>query len=741
MFNVSSSLRRVCWELTDPTIRLEGDDAGVALMQCFQPQLAQFQMHSFQKMVDNMRPTPDDSEFWIEEKLDGERMQMHMIEDDAIPGGKRFGFWSRKAKDYTYLYGSGFEDENGAITRHLKESFDSGVRNLILDGEMITWDPEADIMVPFGTLKTAALSEQRNPFAGNGPRPLYRVFDIIYLNDEALTRYTLRDRHRALERCVTDVHRRFEIHSYTSAHSVEAIEPLLRKVVAEASEGLVLKNPRSVYRLNSRNDDWMKVKPEYMTDFGESLDCVIIGGYYGSGYRGGRLSSFLCGLRVDENQVQKGADPMKCYSFFKVGGGFKAEDYANIRHHTENKWIDWDPKKPPTDYIELAGGDLQLERPDVWIRPSDSVVVSVKAASVGISEAFRTGFTLRFPRFKRLRMDRDWSSSLSIQEFMALKSRVDEETKEKQFMVETRRKVTKRPKKELVIAGDEARLTAPYAGPSTKAFEGLNFCVLSEATKPLKRSKAELEQYIKANGGAIFQSTTAQADVIVVADKKVVKVASLMKSGRQNVVRPRWLFDAVKQCEDDRGRETFLVPFEPGHMFYTVQEDIENIRRNIDEFGDSYARDVDVTELRAICAAMPKDEMGGHFDAEEFLGQMNEHGRDLGLENMKGFMFKGLCMYVNGNERGVDLADLDEQGLRRLSMEDKLKFGLGSVVWDLEDRSITHIIVEGGIETVRDIREVISHRRKLPRIVSFKWVEDSWREGTLLDEEGYAPLG
>jgi DNA ligase 4 len=306
LFNVSSSLRRVCWELTDPSIRLEGDEAGITLMQCFQPQLAQFQMHSFQKMVDNMCPTEDDTEFWIEEKLDGERMQLHLIEDNTIPGGKRFCFWSRKAKDYTYLYGSGFGDENSALTQHIKGAFDPLVRNLILDGEMITWDPESDIMVPFGTLKTAALSEQRNPYQNTGQRPLLRVFDILYLNDEPLTRYTLRDRRRALERVVKDVHRRLEIHQYESAHSAEAIEPLLRKVVAEASEGLVLKNPRSMYRLNSRNDDWMKVKPEYMTEFGESLDCVVIGGYYGSGHRGGRLSSFLCGLRVDQNQVQKG---------------------------------------------------------------------------------------------------------------------------------------------------------------------------------------------------------------------------------------------------------------------------------------------------------------------------------------------------------------------------------------------------------------------------------------------------
>lgn len=254
-------------------------------------------------MVEKMGVTSDDSIFWVEEKLDGERMQMHMTEDDSAVGGKRFAFWSRKAKDYTYLYGSTFEEENSALTRHIKDAFDDKVKNIILDGEMITWDPESDSMVPFGTLKTAALGQQRNPF-GAGIRPLFRVFDCLYVNDKDITKYTLRDRRAALSRCVKDVHRRLEVLAYEEASSANDIEPKLRRVVAESSEGLVLKNPRSRYRLNSRNDDWMKVKPEYMTEFGESLDCVIIGGYYGSGHKGGRLSSFLCGLRVDQNEVQ-----------------------------------------------------------------------------------------------------------------------------------------------------------------------------------------------------------------------------------------------------------------------------------------------------------------------------------------------------------------------------------------------------------------------------------------------------
>lgn len=407
LFNVSSSLRRVCWDLWNPHVRLGDDRESVVLMSCFQPQLAQFQAQSIQVMVNRMGQTEADNQFWVEEKLDGERMQMHMITDSSVEGGKRFAFWSRKAKEYTYLYGNGFEDDNSALTRHLRNAFDDRVDNIILDGEMITWNPEQDLIVPFGTLKTAALAAQKDPFSSTENRPVFKVFDILLLNGQCLTQHTLYDRRKALQAAVKSVHRRLEIHDYTVATNAAEVDDLLRKVVSESSEGLVMKNPRSDYRLNQRNDDWMKVKPEYMNEFGENLDCIIIGAYYGSGHRGGRHSSFLCGLRVDENQVKQGANPMKQYSFFKVGGGMTATDYASIRDKTDGKWKLWNPKKPPAELIELAGGSAQIERPDEWIRPDESVVISVKAASVNMTETFRTGFTLRFPRFTSVRNDRD----------------------------------------------------------------------------------------------------------------------------------------------------------------------------------------------------------------------------------------------------------------------------------------------------------------------------------------------
>ncbi|KAJ5433091.1 DNA ligase 4 [Penicillium daleae] len=755
LYSISSSLRRVCWELHDPNIRLEAEDRGIGLMQCFQPQLAQFQMHSFEKMISRMRPTEEDPVFWIEEKMDGERMQLHMAPDESIPGGRRFRFWSRKAKEYTYLYGGGIYDEKGALTRHLENAFADGVQSLILDGEMVTWDPKQDAPVPFGTLKTAALAEQRNPFS-DGPRPLFRVFDILYLNGTDLTRYTLRDRRNALEKTVLPVHRRFEILEYHEATTVADIEKCLRTVVAEASEGLVLKNPRSPYRLNERHDDWMKVKPEYMTEFGESLDLVVIGGYYGSGHRGGNLASFLCGLRVDDQNSSQGSDPMKCWSFCKVGGGFTAADYQEVRHHTDGKWNEWDPKKPPSALIELAGGDAQHERPDMWIKPSESVVLCVKAASVSVSDQFRMGLTLRFPRFKKLRKDKNWKSALSIQEFLDLKSNAEQEHREKEFSVDNSRKqkrVKRAVKEPLTIAGYDEKENVQYFGPSGHIFDHLNFFVMTESTVPEKRTKAELEQLVKANGGKIYQTNTAVPNTICIAERRTVKVASIQKSGQTNIVRPSWLIDCVKQNEKDAGLPDLLLPFEPRHMFFTMEDQYEDIKPNVDQFMDSYARDTTVEELTEILEQMQKTEEQTQRPLDPHSMQKIEtHIQDKvhsGYTAPCGWLFRGLTFFfpsssqVNGDAASdSDSSSSTMEDIRLTIALNTAQFGGAGTVSSLKAPGVTHVLVNTekvSSAEISSLRKSLAagSRKKIPHIVSLGWVEESWKHGTLLDEERF----
>ncbi|GAB1196970.1 DNA ligase (ATP) [Aspergillus pseudonomiae] len=684
LYSISSSLRRVCWELHDPNIRLDAEERGITLMQCFQPQLAQFQMQSLDRMIGRMRLTEDDPVFWIEEKLDGERMQLHMDSNDSVPGGRTFRFWSRKAKDYTYLYGNGIQDGNGALTRYLNDAFADGVESLILDGEMITWDTEQDAIAPFGTLKTAALSEQRNPYSSTS-RPLFRIFDILYLNGRDITRYTLRDRRNALQKSIKPVHRRFEIHPYEEATSKTEIEEALRRVVEEASEGLVLKNPRSPYRLNERHDDWMKVKPEYMTEFGESLDVVVIGGYYGSGHRGGGLSSFLCGLRVDDAHSSQGGVASKCYSFCKVGGGLTAADYANVRHHTDGKWHEWKAKKPPTTYIELAGGDAQYERPDMWIKPEDSVVLCVKAASVAVSDQFRIGLTLRFPRFKKLRMDKDWKSALSVQEFLDLKANAEQERKEKEFNVDnSRKKRAKRDnKKPLAIAGYNAEAEAQYAGPSGYIFEGLNFWT--------------------------------------------VKAASLQKSGNVDIIRPSWILDCIKQSEIDVGLPDSLLPLEPSTECYNL-----------------------LTVVKAL-KQMSKDhrfEVSQHPEITRKLNERIQERVSAGWEMPSGWLFKGLTILFPESEK-VDEAEVHETPQThqqyRLHLARNTALFAGASVVDSKSSSVTHIVIapDSPNSDVSSIRKSYSARpgKKLPHLVTVEWIEECWKERTLLDEEGMLKPG
>lgn len=610
LFNVSSSLRRVCWELYNPNVRLEREDRGVSLMQCFQPQLAQFQAEDFAKMVSKMRPVEDDNEFWIEEKLDGERMQMHMVTDDNVQGKRTFKFWSRKAKEYTHLYGEDLYDKNSSLTRHLKDAFADGVENIILDGEMITWDMDQDKICAFGTLKTAALAEQKNEYALT-PRPLFKVFDILFLNGRPLTQYVMRDRRKALERSVNPVYRRLELHSHKIGRTPEDIEASLREIIDQASEGLVVKSPRSAYRLSDRNDDWMKVKPEYMDEYGENLDCVIIGGYYGSGNRGGGLSSFLCGLRVDESK--KGSNPEKCVSFFKVGGGLKANDYAYIRYLTEGKWQDWDPKKPPTDWIELAGGPLQKERPDKWIKPSESLVFEVKGASVAQTDEFAFGLTLRFPRFKRLRQDRDWKSALSTHSFLEMKAKLEAEAEEqRKLKVDKSRKKSKlNRKKSLKVVGygrgDDGIKIDSHAQQG-QVFANLTFFIMTDSLHPTKKSKTDLEHLVKTHGGRIVQNNTVKdADVYCIADRNTVKVASLKKRGDTMILKPTWIFDCIEQAKLDfaRGMPERVVVWEPErHFYFASEEDKERAGANVDEYGDAYYRDMSVEELRNLMANM-----------------------------------------------------------------------------------------------------------------------------------------
>src|SRR5436189_6130620 len=100
--------------------------------------------------------------------------------------------------------------------------------------------------------------------------------------------------------------------------------------------------------------------------------------------------------------------------------------------------------------------------------------------------------------------------------------------------------------------------------------------------------------------------------MICITDKKVVKAASLIKGGDVDLVRPVWLFDALTQSGIDVGKLKALLPFEPRHMFFVTPHNRGQYEKNVDRYGDSYARNVGADELRVVFKEMETDS-DAHF--------------------------------------------------------------------------------------------------------------------------------
>lgn len=148
----------------------------------------------------------------------------------------------------------------------------------------------------------------------------------------------------------------------------------------------------------------------------------------------------------------------------------------------------------------------------------------------------------------------------------------------------------------------------------------------------------------------------------------------------------------------------------------------------MDQYGDSYARDVTPEELKRIMENMILPQNSA-FSTSVFLSQLEEHGRGLGYH--PGSMFRDCVIrFVPSDVKSLDLRIAKTQ----------FTFACGKVAENDADQSITHfVVVDEEAVHVKDLREMIagSGRSRFPRVVGLKWMEDSWTEKTLLDEEKY----
>lgn len=182
------------------------------------------------------------------------------------------------------------------------------------------------------------------------------VFDLIYVENRSVMNLPLKSRVDLLRKIIPKSHTKvLELVQQIPAKTTQEILEALDQAIESRQEGIMVKDLDSLYVPAERKDKWIKLKPEYIDGVGDSLDMLILGGYYGSGVRkGGTISHFLVGV-----QTRPGVFSSCC----RVGSGYNDQELKDLQKHLHSHWMPFDPRNPPK-WVELAGTWFK-EKPDV----------------------------------------------------------------------------------------------------------------------------------------------------------------------------------------------------------------------------------------------------------------------------------------------------------------------------------------------------------------------------------------
>lgn len=147
----------------------------------------------------------------------------------------------------------------GVYTPKLKGIFNTQVKKVILDGEMMLWDKRRSCYGSKGMTWDVKKLTPDSPY-----QSCFCVYDIILLNDRILTGHPLKERKEILntvfENTKVGV---IEISSIKEVKSLQEIIDELNLAVHKEEEGIIVKDPESIYKYSDRNSGWYKMKLDY----------------------------------------------------------------------------------------------------------------------------------------------------------------------------------------------------------------------------------------------------------------------------------------------------------------------------------------------------------------------------------------------------------------------------------------------------------------------------------------------
>ncbi|MDG7011398.1 MAG: ATP-dependent DNA ligase [Nitrososphaerota archaeon] len=284
---------------------------------------------------------------YAEYKYDGIRAQVHR-------SGRVVKVFSRRLEEITSTFPeivAAFEDAKGEF---------------ILDGEAVPFAGGRPL--PFQLLQRRLRRMEGFEEAAKNAPVTYFAFDVLLLDGRETVGLPLSERRELLRSIVAGTEAKTA--ETFDVKTEEEVQAAFRRSRDLGYEGLVVKDPESLYGMGKRGSGWVKLKEEL-----DTLDVVIVAAEYGHGKRAGVISDYTFAVRDGDELKTVG----KAYS------GLTDTEIGEMTRRLKE--------------ITVADHGYRRE-----VKPE--IVVEVAFDSIQRSERHDGGYALRFPRIKRIRTDK-----------------------------------------------------------------------------------------------------------------------------------------------------------------------------------------------------------------------------------------------------------------------------------------------------------------------------------------------
>jgi DNA ligase-1 len=339
-------------DIGEAAVRARAGDLRNVEMRLFHP-LKSMLATPASDLADITRTMP--GEFFVEDKFDGIRAQAH------VQNG-RVAIYSRTL------------DEISTRFPELRAPLAELPTDVILDGEIIS--ARGNEILPFSDLQKRLGRKMVSQALLDSTPAVFVAWDVLYAAGRVLINDRLQKRREKLEALISSANQgTVRLSQARRFNNAAALDDEFNAARARGNEGLMIKDPASLYKPGRRGREWLKLKKALAT-----LDVVVTTVELGHGKRRGVLSDYTFAVRRSETDGE----------LLNIGKAYSGLTDVEIAEMTE--WF------RAHTIQEFAHGRVRVVEP--------RMVIEVTFDRVQPSNRHKGGYALRFPRIVRLRPDK-----------------------------------------------------------------------------------------------------------------------------------------------------------------------------------------------------------------------------------------------------------------------------------------------------------------------------------------------